>query len=92
MRGKDKSAAILCGLLGAWSAVVPKGAVAQEPQAQTTPAYPQTADGFRTSRIGFLTKSGPSSTKSWPSATLGSSTNSSHFKFFRCLSYKPRQP
>jgi hypothetical protein len=46
MRGKNKSAAILCGLLGAWSLVVPKVALAQEPQTQTMPAYPQSADGF----------------------------------------------
>ncbi len=44
----SKSAAILCGLLGTWFLVGPKIplARAQEPQAQTPPAYPQTADGF----------------------------------------------
>ncbi len=46
MSGKSKLAGILCGLLGAWSAVSPKGVSAQEPHAETTPTYPQTADGL----------------------------------------------
>lgn len=46
MRRKGNLAAILCGLLAACSAVGPKGVLAQQPQAQTTRSYPQTADGF----------------------------------------------
>lgn len=43
---KGKLTTILCGLLGGWSAVNPRAALAQVPPPQTPPAYPQTTDGF----------------------------------------------
>jgi hypothetical protein len=46
MAGRSKLAAVLCGLLGAYSAFGLRGSFAKEPQASTPPAYPQTADGF----------------------------------------------
>jgi hypothetical protein len=46
MSGKSKLAAILCGLLGGGAAVVPTVFLGQQPQTQSTPAFPQTADGF----------------------------------------------
>jgi hypothetical protein len=46
MRRKGNSAAILCGLLAAYFSAGPGRALAQAPSTQTTPAYPQTADGF----------------------------------------------
>jgi len=46
MARRSKLAAVLCVLLGGEAAIAPTVFLGQQPQSPTTPAYPQTADGF----------------------------------------------
>ena len=46
MRRKENLAAMLFGLLAACFSAGPRRALAQQQQPQTTPSYPQTAEGF----------------------------------------------